>query len=152
MEIKHRFYALALWLTVVGGLQAQALKPAALSGTASGELTVAIAQTPLYMEASTNSPIIGQCEAKAKLALTGFAIDTMAMRSNSKEAALAEGLFFKVNMGDIAGYVPRWYLSSDESLNKVLRQIYPNAPAPAKVEPAPAKTDTKGGKGSKKGK
>jgi len=142
----------ALWLAS-SGLQAQQLKPSALSGTASGEITTALAQTPLHMEASANSPVVAQLDAKAKLELQGFAIDTMARRIYAKDAAQAEGLFFKVKSGDLTGYVPRWSLQNDSALQKIVRQIYPDAPAPT---PKPNTTDTKPkdgkGKGGKKGK
>lgn len=129
MKTKHTL--LGLLLSLSAALSAQT--------TASGEAIIALNQTPIYMEASINTPIIGIAANQAKVEIIGIEEDASINKIVDKSNILSDNLYIKVKSGSLIGYIPRYYFKNEGDLAKLLAQR----------NPAPDTNKEKGGKGKK---
>lgn len=106
---------------------------------ASGEAFVALNQTPVYMEASTNTPVVGIVATQTKVEIIGIEEDASINKIADKSNVLGDNLYIKIKSGSLTGYIPRYYLKNEGDLAKLLAQR----------NPAPEATKEKGGKGKK---
>ncbi len=102
---------------------------------AQGLGSVNIQNSPLQLEVGRNSPILAVIPAKSQVELLAYELDKSENRCQESRHYLQNNLYIKVSYNGLTGFIPAYFLSESEALNRLKTMAFPNNnPTSGKVE------------------